>query len=180
MGCSLQSETERIAAHCRRRVPDHPRRSRCSRAVSVQHLCGALDRSRAHRDRAHARSEGRRLQRSGHGGIGAMDKTKETAFGVKISMPQMDDDRPVTIEDFCRYLIQPNAYFFIPCRELWPGSSVNARLPRVPMFTANGQPKHDKNGKPISIPATKWIDDNRRVEQTTWHPGLPMFITNRL
>ena len=32
------------------------------------------------------------------------------------------------MEDFCRYLIQPNAYFFIPCRELWPGSSVNARL----------------------------------------------------
>jgi hypothetical protein len=106
--------------------------------------------------------------------------TKKTRFRVKVSTPQPDDNAPVGLEDFCRYLIQPNAYFFIPCRELWPGSSVNARLPRIPLLTNSGQPKRDKNGKPISIPATKWIDENRRVEQTTWHPGLPMFITDRL
>jgi hypothetical protein len=105
---------------------------------------------------------------------------KKMPFQTKISTPLADNDQPVSIEDFCRYLIQPNAYFFIPCRELWPGSSVNTRLPRIPVLTANGQPKLDKNGKLISIPATKWIDDNRRVEQTTWHPGLPMFITDRL
>jgi hypothetical protein len=104
----------------------------------------------------------------------------QTAFRVKVATPQSDDNRPVSIEDFCRYLIQPNAYFFIPCRELWPGSSVNARLPRIPLLTKSGQPKRDKNGKPISIPATQWIDENRRVEQTTWHPGLPMFIADRL
>jgi hypothetical protein len=105
---------------------------------------------------------------------------KKAGFRVKVSTPAPDNNQPVGKEDFCRYLIQPNAYFFIPCRELWPGSSVNARLPRIPVLTKNGQPKRDKNGKPISIPATKWIDDNRRVEQTTWHPGLPMFITDRL
>jgi hypothetical protein len=105
---------------------------------------------------------------------------KKTKFRVKVSTPQPDDNEPVGLEDFCRYLIQPNAYFFIPCRELWPGSSVNARLPRIPLLTNSGQPKRDKNGKPISIPATKWIDENRRVEQTTWHPGLPLFITDRL
>jgi hypothetical protein len=105
---------------------------------------------------------------------------KKPAFRVRVSTPQTDDNRPVSIEDFCRYLIQPNAYFFIPCRELWPGSSVNARLPRIPLLTKSGQPKRDKNGKPISIPATKWIDENRRVEQTTWHPGLAMFIADRL
>ena len=109
-----------------------------------------------------------------------MPKKPKTVFSVKICTPHTDDDQPVSMEDFCRYLIQPNAYFFIPCRELWPGSSVNARLPRVPVLTKSGQPKRDKNGKAISIPATKWIDDNRRVEQTTWHPGLPMFITDRL
>jgi hypothetical protein len=108
-----------------------------------------------------------------------MAKNK-TGFRVKVSTPQTDDDRPVSIEDFCRYLIQPNAYFFIPCRELWPGTSVNARLPRIPLLTKSGQPRRDKNGKPISIAATKWIDENRRVEQTTWHPGLPMFIADRL
>jgi hypothetical protein len=105
---------------------------------------------------------------------------KQTAFSTKVLTPHTDDDQPVSMEDFCRYLIQPNAYFFIPCRELWPASSVNARLPRIPLLTKSGQPKRDKNGKAIRIPATKWIDDNRRVEQTTWHPGLPMFITDRL
>jgi hypothetical protein len=109
-----------------------------------------------------------------------MAKTKKTTFDVKISTPPADNDQPVSMEDFCRYLIQSNAYFFIPCRELWPGSSVNARLPRIPVLTKSGQPKRDKNGKAISIPATQWIDDNRRVEQTTWHPGLPLFITDRL
>jgi hypothetical protein len=105
---------------------------------------------------------------------------KRSAFRVKVSAPQTDDNQPVSVEDFCRYLVQPNAYFFVPCRELWPGTSVNARLPRVPVLTKSGQPKRDKHGKPISIPATQWIDENRRVEQTTWHPGLPMFISDRL
>src|SRR5580693_1438587 len=125
-----------------------------------------MERSGSHRHRAHARSEGRGFQRSHHGRVTVMDQ-KKMPFQTKISTPLADNDQPVSIEDFCRYLIQPNAYFFIPCRELWPGSSVNTRLPRIPVLTANGQPKLDKNGKLISIPATKWIDDNRRVEQTT-------------
>jgi hypothetical protein len=107
-------------------------------------------------------------------------RKKDPAFSVRISVPETDDDRPVSMEDFCRYLIQPNAYFFIPCRELWPGTSVNARLPPVPVLTKSGQPKRDTNGKPIYMSASKWIDNNRRVEQATWHPGLPMFITDRL
>jgi hypothetical protein len=109
-----------------------------------------------------------------------MPGKKNGAFNVRIATPQPDDNQPVSKEDFCRYLLQPNAYFFIPCRELWPGTSVNARLPVVPVLTQSGQPKRDKNGKPIYMSASKWIDDNRRVEQATWHPGLPMFITDRL
>jgi hypothetical protein len=105
---------------------------------------------------------------------------KKAGFRVKVSTPTPDNNQPVSKEDFCRYLIQPNAYFFIPCRELWPGSSVNARLPWIPVLTKNGRPKRDKNGKPIRIPPTRWIDENRRVEQATWHPGLPMFVTDRL
>jgi hypothetical protein len=105
---------------------------------------------------------------------------KKTPFNTKVSTPPSDNDRPVSADDFCRYLIQPNAYFFIPCRELWPETSVNARLPRIPILDMKGQPKRDKNGKAISIPASKWIDENHRVEQTTWHPGQPLFITDRL
>jgi Family of unknown function (DUF5906) len=101
-------------------------------------------------------------------------------FSVKTSAPCNSKDRPVSLEDFCRYLVQPSAYIFIPCREIWPASSVNARLPRIPVLTKSGQPKHDKDGKPLYMAATKWIDNNCRVEQMTWHPGLPMFIKDRL
>lgn len=103
----------------------------------------------------------------------------KVAFSAKISTP-VNHDQPVSKEDFCRYLVQPNAYIFIPCREIWPGSSVNARLPRIPVLTKSGQPKCDKDGKPLYMAASKWIDDNCCVEQITWHPGLPMFINDRL
>ena len=53
-----QSEARRTACHCRRPMPDHPRRSRCSGAAGVRHLCSALDRSRAHCHRAHAGTGG--------------------------------------------------------------------------------------------------------------------------
>lgn len=106
---------------------------------------------------------------------------QKKTFSANTAAPTpAEDERPITMADFCRYLIQPNAYFFIPCRELWPGSSVDDRLPRVPVLNKNGQPKIGANGKPITIPATAWIDNHQRVEQTTWHPGLPMFITDRL
>ena len=58
-------------------------------------------------------------------------------------------------------------YIFANSRELWPASSVNARLPPVTV-----------GSKPIS--ASAWIDQNRPVEQMTWAPGEPMLITNRL
>jgi hypothetical protein len=101
-------------------------------------------------------------------------------FNATVSPPLTSDDQPVSMEDFCRYLIQADAYFFIPCRELWPGSSVDVRLPRVPLLDGAGQPKFDKKGNAITIPASVWIDEHRRVEQTTWHPSLPLFIHDQL
>jgi hypothetical protein len=101
-------------------------------------------------------------------------------FNTTVSPPQTGDDEPVSVKDFCRYLMKADAYYFIPCRELWPGSSVNARLPRIPLLDGAGQPKLDKNGKPITIAPTVWLDEHCRVEQTTWCPGLPIFIPDRL
>jgi hypothetical protein len=72
-----------------------------------------------------------------------------------------------------------NAFFFLPCRELWPGSNIDKRLPRVPVLTKSGKPKR-VNGKPVTIAPTKWLIQNRSVEQTTWAPGWPLFIPNRL
>src|SRR5262249_52733603 len=64
----------------------------------------------------------------------------------------------VTIDDFVAYMPQ-HVYIFTPCREVWPASSVNARL-----------------GKGAST----WLDQNRPVEQMTWCPGHPMLIKDRL
>jgi len=106
-----------------------------------------------------------------------MPKKTFSATASTASSPNNDG---VKLNDFCAYMPQPNSFFFMPCRELWPGSNIDRRLPRVPVLTKAGQPKRDKNGKVITIPATKWITDNCSVEQATWAPGQPMLIPNRL
>ena len=73
----------------------------------------------------------------------------------------------VTVDDFNAYM-PTHSYIFTPSREMWPASSVNARIP----------PLLDGNGKPIS--ASAWLDRNSPVEQMTWAPGKPMLIKNRL
>jgi Family of unknown function (DUF5906) len=84
----------------------------------------------------------------------------------------------VTIEDFRAYM-PGHTYLFLPCNEMWPGSSINARLPRMPVLTKSGQPKK-ANGKIVTMSASLWLDQNRPVEQMTWAPGLPKIIPNRL
>ena len=98
-------------------------------------------------------------------------------FSEEISEP-CPEGRGVTIDDFRAYM-PSHTYIFTPCRELWPASSVNARLPKMPVLNKNGQPKR-RNGKPVTISASLWLDQNRPVEQMTWCPGLPMLIPNRL
>jgi hypothetical protein len=72
----------------------------------------------------------------------------------------------VTIGDFYAYMPM-HCYIFSPSREMWPASSVNARISRVPV--------DDKK-----ILASTWLDKNRAVEQMTWAPGEPMMIRDRL
>jgi hypothetical protein len=74
----------------------------------------------------------------------------------------------VRLEDFLAYMPQRSAFFFTPTRELWPASSVDARLPPVP----------GADGKLIK--ASVWLAANAAVEQTTWAPGEPMLIKDRL
>jgi hypothetical protein len=73
----------------------------------------------------------------------------------------------VRLADFWAYMPMHN-YIFAPSRELWPGASVNARVPDVP----------GEDGKPMR--AAAWLDKFQAVEQTTWWPGLPMIIEDRL
>lgn len=73
----------------------------------------------------------------------------------------------VTTADFYAYM-PAHQYIFTPSRELWPASSVNARV--APVAT--------KGAKPVK--PSDWLDQNRAVEQMTWAPGLPMVIQNKL
>ena len=75
----------------------------------------------------------------------------------------------VQLDDFYAYMPMHN-YLFAPSREPWPASSVNARIPPVPIFDAKG-PLLDENGKQKKLKASTWLDQNRPVEQMTWAPG---------
>ena len=85
----------------------------------------------------------------------------------------------VTRDDFYACMEHHN-YLYAPSRQPWPASSVNARVPPVPLLDATGQPVVDDKGKPKTISASTWLDQHHPVEQITWAPGLPMLIENRL
>ena len=106
-----------------------------------------------------------------------MNNDFDDAFTEEISEP-CPEGRGVTLDDFVAYM-PTHVYIFTPCREIWTGTSVNARLPRVQVLNRQGRPKC-VNGKRVTIPATRWLDQNRPAEQMTWCPGLPMLISDRL
>jgi Family of unknown function (DUF5906) len=78
----------------------------------------------------------------------------------------------VSIDDFHSYMPM-HSYIFAPTRELWPGSSINGRIPPIPVGI-------DEKGKPKAITASCWLDQNKPIEQMTWAPGEPMLIRNRI
>ncbi len=85
----------------------------------------------------------------------------------------------VTINDFRAYA-PTHSYIFEPSREMWPASSVNSRLDPVPICDTSSNPIVDDKGKPKTVAASTWLDQNRSVEQMTWVPGMPMLIPDRL
>lgn len=102
------------------------------------------------------------------------------AFGAQSprSAPPRASDG-VLLDDFRAYM-PTHSYFFVPTGELWPASSVNARIAPVPLVDRQGKPLLDENGKPKTIKAATWLDEHRPVEQVTWAPGEPQVIENRL
>ena len=85
----------------------------------------------------------------------------------------------VGLDDFYAHMEKHN-YIYTPTREPWPTGSVNARIPPVALYDANGNPLLDQKGNPKTLPASTWLDQNQPVEQITWAPGLPLLIENRL
>jgi hypothetical protein len=85
----------------------------------------------------------------------------------------------VNLDDLHAYM-PTHSYIFAPSREMWPASSVNARIPPVAVTDDKGNAVLDDRGKPKITAASAWLDRNRPVEQMTWCPGKPMIIRDRL
>jgi len=85
----------------------------------------------------------------------------------------------VTIDHFRAYM-PLHSYIFMPSREMWPGSSVNSRIPPIPFVDKNGKPLLDGKGKQKKQGASLWLDIDQPVEQMTWAPGEPTLIPDRL
>jgi hypothetical protein len=88
-------------------------------------------------------------------------------------------DAGVSIDDFYAYMPE-HTYIFTPTRDMWPASSVNARITPIPITDARGEPVFGEDGKRKHIKATVWLDAHKPVEQMTWVPGAPMLIRNKL
>jgi Family of unknown function (DUF5906) len=88
------------------------------------------------------------------------------AFFERDDAKSPDQPGGVCLEDFHAYMPM-HSYIFSPSREMWPASSVNARIPPI----AVGDRK---------ISASTWLDQHKPVEQMTWAPGEPMLMRDRL
>jgi hypothetical protein len=107
-----------------------------------------------------------------------------TGFGALVKrarqhQPGWQPPSRLTTDDFWAYMPQ-HSYIFAPTRSHWPGSSVNARLPKVPLLREDGSSVLDDKGNPVKIAAAAWLDRHKPVEQMTWTPGLPMVIRDHL
>jgi hypothetical protein len=87
-------------------------------------------------------------------------------------VPPSKPAAPVSLDDFYAYM-PSHGYIYIPSRDMWPGGSVNARIPPIAIGV-------DKDRKEKFISAAAWLDRNRPVEQMTWSPGDPTIIKDRL
>src|ERR1700728_4518958 len=88
------------------------------------------------------------------------------AFFERDDAKSPDQPGGVCLEDFHAYMPM-HSYIFSPSCEMWPASSVNARIPPI----AVGDRK---------ISASTWLDQHKPVEQMTWAPGEPMLMRDRL
>ena len=130
-----------MAAQARLRPPHRPRRSRMARRARPARTSGTH--SNPHR---------------------YIDMPEDIRLEEEA---QKRKDRPcgVTLDDFRAYMPM-HAYIYMPTGEMWPGESVNSRLPPIRIGA-------DENSKPKLTSASAWLDRNKPVEQMTWARGSP-------
>lgn len=93
-----------------------------------------------------------------------MPDYEETADDLAKRIKGSSAVEPKSPDDFFAYLPQ-HQYIFRPTRELWRPESVNGCVPPI------------RVGRDV-VPANRWLDQNRAVEQMTWIPGKPEVIEN--
>jgi len=74
------------------------------------------------------------------------------------------------ITDFVAFL-PARKFIFEPTRDLWPAPSVDSQISPVNIGTKD---------EPKKIKASRWIEQNRHVEQMTWAPGADMIIADQV
>jgi hypothetical protein len=88
------------------------------------------------------------------------------------------DSVGVSLTDFHAYM-PAHSYIYRPTREMWPASSVSAKIAPVAETDEHSNPVLDAKGNPKYVSASAWLDINRSVEQMTWAPGEPELIGDR-
>jgi transketolase N-terminal domain/subunit len=83
------------------------------------------------------------------------------------------DYNRIQLDDFVSHA-PSRTYFFLPCREPWPGASVNARLPNIEVTTADGEPTNATFG------FTSMLLDVLRVHGSGGVAGLLAFAERQL
>jgi hypothetical protein len=105
-------------------------------------------------------------------------KAVRRAFLNGVKQPEQLPAEGVSLTDFCAYMPQ-HSYIYMPTREFWPSTSVNARIIPIPVFKDN-EPVLDKKGNQVRLNASTWLDQNKPIEQMTWVPGEEIIIRDRL
>ena len=90
----------------------------------------------------------------------------------QVEKAQKEPRKGVSLDDFFAYMLT-HTYIFAPTGELWPSGSVNGRI--EPIYMGK-----DEEGNPQFIAASRWLDENKPVEQMTWAPGEPQLIRDQL
>lgn len=102
----------------------------------------------------------------------AAGKARVEPEAIDVTRGVEPDAAPISLADFLAYM-PDHKYVFIPSRELWPASSVDARLP-WPEVKVEGKDEKKR------IRPSKYIDRAAPVEQMIWAPGEPLLIEGRI
>jgi hypothetical protein len=122
---------------------------------TVEALLRLVQETKGRNSEANAGERGARSRRAGNGGEG------------------------VRLEDFHAFMPSHN-YIFGPSGEPWPAASVNSRIPPVRREDDHGNAILNDDEEEVFIPANRWLDQHRPVEQMTWAPGMPQVVCDRL